>query len=67
LKVKSYPLYVTSGSKNIIRELQSYKWKKDKNDNVIDEPVKENDDGLDAMRYAIFTHLHKPAFQVAVW
>jgi phage terminase large subunit len=67
LKVKSYPLYVTSGSKNIIRELQSYKWKKDKNDNVIDEPVKENDDGLDAMRYAIFTHLHKPQFQVAVW
>jgi phage terminase large subunit len=47
--------------------LQSYKWKKDKNDNVIDEPVKENDDGLDAMRHAIFTHLHKPQFQVAVW
>jgi phage terminase large subunit len=44
LKVKSYPLFVTSGSKNIIRELQSYKWKKDKNDNVIDEPVKEFDD-----------------------
>jgi hypothetical protein len=21
----------------------------------------------DAMRYAIFTHLHKPQFQVAVW
>jgi hypothetical protein len=21
----------------------------------------------DAMRYAIFTHLHKPAFKVAVW
>ena len=43
LKVKSYPLYVTANSKNIIRELQSYKWKKDKNDNVIDEPVKEFD------------------------
>ena len=67
LKVKSYPLFVHKDSKDIIRELQSYKWRKDKNDNVIDEPVKENDDGLDAMRYAIFTHLHKPAFQVAVW
>ena len=67
LKVKSYPLFVHKDSKDIIRELQSYKWRKDKNDNVIDEPVKENDDALDAMRYAIFTHLHKPAFKVAVW
>ena len=67
LKVKSYPLFVHKDSRDIIRELQSYKWRKDKNDNVIDEPVKENDDGLDAMRYAIFTHLHKPAFKVAVW
>ena len=67
LKVKSYPLFVHKDSKDIIRELQSYKWRKDKNDNVIDEPVKQNDDGLDAMRYAIFTHLHKPAFKVAVW
>jgi phage terminase large subunit len=67
LKVKSYPLYVHKDSRELIRELQSYKWKKDKNDNVIDEPTKENDDALDAMRYAIFTHLHKPQFQVAVW
>lgn len=67
LKIKSYPLFVTNDSKELIRELQSYKWKKDKNDNVIDEPVKENDDAMDAMRYAIFTHLHKPAFQVSVW
>ena len=67
LKVKSYPLFVHKDSRDIIRELQSYKWRKDKNDNVIDEPVKESDDALDAMRYAIFTHLHKPAFKVAVW
>lgn len=67
MKVKSYPLYIHYQSKNLIRELQSYKWKKDKNDNVIDDPVKESDDGLDAVRYAIFTHLHKPQFQVAVW
>lgn len=67
LKVKSYPLFVHKDSRDIIRELQSYKWRKDKNDNVIDEPVKENDDALDAMRYGIFTHLHKPAFKVAVW
>jgi phage terminase large subunit len=55
--VKSYPLYVRHGSQNLIRELQGYKWKKDKNDNVLEEPVKANDHLCDAMRYAIFTHL----------
>lgn len=57
VSVKSYPLFVKSGSENLIRELQGYKWKKDKNDNVLEEPVKERDDACDAMRYAIFTHL----------
>jgi phage terminase large subunit len=55
--VKSYPLFVKQGSDDLIRELQGYKWKKDKNDNVLEEPVKERDDAVDAMRYAIFTHL----------
>lgn len=39
--VKSYPLYVKG--ENLIMELQSYKWKKDKNDNVTEDPVKAND------------------------
>jgi phage terminase large subunit len=62
VKVKSFPLFVTNGSKNLQRELQSYKWKKDKEDNIIEEPVKANDDGIDAMRYAIFNFHDKPKF-----
>lgn len=56
-KVKSMPLYITKESKNLRKELSSYKWKKDKNDKVLDEPTKENDHLCDAMRYAIFTRL----------
>lgn len=66
LKVKSYPLVVDSRSKNLHKELSSYKWKKDKNDNIIEEPVKANDDGMDAMRYAIYSHFEKPTFKIAV-
>ena len=55
--VKSYPLKVKYGSDNLVRELQGYKWRKDKADNVLEEPVKANDHLCDAMRYAIFTHL----------
>jgi hypothetical protein len=44
VKVKSFPLYLTDSSTNLKREIQSYKWKKDKEDNIIEEPVKANDD-----------------------
>jgi phage terminase large subunit len=58
--VKSFPLFIRHGSQNLIKELQGYKWKKDKNDNILEEPVKANDHLLDAARYGIFTHLTKP-------
>jgi len=58
--VKSMPLYITSRSTNILKEIKSYKWKIDKDSRVLDEPVKFNDDAMDAMRYAIYTRLFKP-------
>jgi phage terminase large subunit len=60
IKVKSYTLFIHRQSAELIRELQGYKWKKDKNDKVLEEPVKENDHLCDAMRYAIHTHLTRP-------
>lgn len=59
LKVKESPLYITVSSNNLKREMYSYKWKVDKEGNTIEEPVKANDDGLDAMRYAIFSNASK--------
>lgn len=59
-KVKSMPLYVTEDSIDLIKELKSYKWKTDKDGRVQDEPVKFHDHLCDALRYAVFTKLHKP-------
>ena len=67
MQMKSYPINIHHASQNLKREIQSYKWKKDKNDNVIEEPIKANDDALDASRYAVFTHLTKPKFEVSVF
>ena len=67
VKMKSYSINLHYNSKNLRREFMSYKWKKDKNDNVIEEPVKANDDLMDACRYAVFTHLTKPKFEVSVF
>jgi len=55
--VKRYKLHIHKDSANLIKEIQGYKWKEDKNSNIFDEPVKFNDHALDATRYAIFTHL----------
>jgi len=44
-------------SSNIIKELQSYSWQKNKDGNYIDKPVKFNDDLVDSFRYPLYTHL----------
>lgn len=54
-KIKSMPLYIDKDSVNLINEIKKYKWKVDKNDKVLDEPTKENDHLLDALRYGVFT------------
>jgi phage terminase large subunit len=56
-KVKSMEVYTHFESTNLWKEYRLYSWKTDK-DRILDEPIKLNDDGLDAMRYAIYTH-HK--------
>lgn len=60
ITVKGAKLFITRRSSNVIREKQGYKWKKDRNDKILEEPVKENDDAMDAERYAIHTHLTRP-------
>lgn len=67
-KVKSMPLMVTRGSTNLISELKSYKWKLDKEGKVHpdEQPEKEKDHAIDAMRYAVFTHSGAFKFKVVV-
>jgi len=51
--IKQQRLFITEYSVNLAKELRTYKWKVDKDDNVLDEPVKVNDDLNDSARYAI--------------
>lgn len=62
-KVKGMPLFITGRSTNILKEIKNYKWKTDKAGVVLDEPVKFMDHGVDAIRYAVFTKLAKPAYK----
>ena len=54
--VKRFTIHVHEDSYNLIREFKGYKWREDRQGNVLDEPVKINDHLMDALRYAVFSH-----------
>src|SRR5690606_5080703 len=52
--LKKMKIHIHPSCVNTIREIQQWKWKKDKKTNIyIDEPVNFNDDAMAALRYAI--------------
>ena len=57
-KVKSYPLYITANSPNMLKEIQSYRWKV-VNGVATDEPIHLYCHSLDGLRYAVMTRLNK--------
>ena len=57
--VKRFRLHVTKSSLNVIKELRNYQYKQDKEGNWINEPVKDFDHAMDAMRYAVTMILGK--------
>jgi phage terminase large subunit len=57
--VKRLRVHVHKGSTNLINEKRSYKYKEDKDGNVLEEPVKFRDHLMDSERYAIYTHGQK--------
>lgn len=50
-------LKISRGCQNLIKEFQSYVWDSKSAKTGMDKPLKENDHALDALRYAMYTHL----------
>lgn len=61
--IKSHEWFITKDSVNGLKEVKSYSWKQ-KDGKNLDEPLKVNDDFLDAGRGAIYTHTSKPKTQL---
>ena len=58
--VKSMEVFIYIESENLMREYKLYAWKTFK-EMILDEPVKLNDDGMDALRYAVYNwKINKP-------
>jgi phage terminase large subunit len=62
--VKRFRIHVLRGSINLIKELDTYRWKEDRMGHMLDEPVKQNDHACDALRYAIHTHFGKKRLKI---
>jgi len=58
--IQGLKLHITKRSTNLIKEVQSYQRKVDKDGNVLEAVEKSNDDGMDGGRYAVFTHYYNP-------
>ena len=56
LYCKRLKFYTTAESVHLNEEKRTYKWKSDRNGNILDEPVKFKDHLMDAKRYALYTH-----------
>ena len=54
--LKRKMIYLYKDCTNTIKEIQMYKWKENKNGEILDEPVKFNDHAMDALRYAVYTY-----------
>jgi len=58
--------YTLPENTNLNRERQSYKWRETKDGRILDEPEKFRDHLMDAKRYGVYTHYHKPMVGIAV-
>ncbi len=65
--VKSCKIYSKPGNKWINKEVLMYAYKEDGNGKIFDEPVKENDHALDAIRYALYSHRNKTPYIGLIW
>ena len=59
-------LLIPQSSDNLIKEIQSYQWKEDKDGNILSEPIKFRDHLVDCMRYAIYGLTERYGFATAM-
>jgi phage terminase large subunit len=57
-EMKDGKLFICEDCPNLIREIEGYVWHPKCKERGEDEPLKQNDHAVDALRYAI--HTHKP-------
>ena len=61
--MQGWKFFVTKDSLNLIEELRNYTWAKDKDGNLLNQPIDKFNHILDALRYALWTKYGQNAGQ----
>jgi phage terminase large subunit len=61
--MQGWKLFVTKDSLNLINELRNYTWAKDKDGNLLNQPIDKFNHLLDALRYAVWSKYGRNAGQ----
>ena len=60
--LKGYTINVDAGSKNLIKELEQYRWKVDKNGDSLNVPIDNYNHAIDALRYLVMHKFSKKGY-----
>lgn len=64
--IKRHHIWIESTSTNTIKEFQTYRFKEDKDGNLIDTPEDDNNHSVDAIRYVLESELNKKSGKLTV-
>jgi len=64
--IKRHHIWIESTSPNTIKEFQTYRFKEDKDGNLIDTPEDDNNHAIDAIRYILESELNKKSGKLTI-
>ena len=64
--IRRHHVYITKDSKNIINEFSSYRYREDKDGNLLDVPEDDNNHAIDAIRYVLESELNKRTGKITI-
>jgi phage terminase large subunit len=64
--IRRHHIFIEGNSKNILQEFGLYRFKEDKDGNLLDTPEDDNNHAIDAIRYVLESELNKKSSKITI-
>lgn len=64
--IRRHHIFIEQSSKNILHEFGSYRFKEDKDGNLLDTPEDDNNHTIDSIRYILESTINKPKGKITI-
>lgn len=64
--IRRHKIYITKTSPNILKEFSTYRYKEDKDGQLLDVPEDENNHAIDALRYVLESEISKRTGKITI-